>query len=54
MLLEEKDKLTKIASNLFKKLKDQIEINPASGSIRPQKEAIVQVYFSMQKTFFIK
>jgi len=51
VLLEEKDKLIKIAPSLYKKLKNRFEINPASGSIQSQKEAIVQVR-SFTQTFF--
>jgi hypothetical protein len=53
VFLEEKDKLIKIAPSLYKKLKNRFEINPASGSIQSQKEAIVQVRFSMQTSFRI-
>jgi len=51
VLLEERDKLIKIAPSLFRKLKNRVEINPASGSIQSQKEVVVQVHFSTQ-TFF--
>lgn len=44
ILLEELDKLVKIASNLPATFKENIEVNPASGSIQPGKEATVQVY----------
>lgn len=43
ILLEKQNKLAKIAPNLSLKLNEDIEINPASGSIQPKKEVIVQV-----------
>lgn len=46
VLVEERDKLATIAPNLPARLKENIEINPASGSIRPQNEKTVQVDFS--------
>jgi hypothetical protein len=45
MLVEEQNKLAKVVPNLSIKLKEDIEISPASGSIQPQKEATIQVHF---------
>lgn len=47
IFLEEPSKLAKIVPNLPVKLNEDIEINPASGSIRPKKELIVQVCCSI-------
>lgn len=43
VLLEEQNKLAKIAPSLPIKLSEDIEISPASGSVQPKKEATVQV-----------
>lgn len=51
VLLEEQDKLAAIAPNLSG-LKEDIEIDPASGSIESQGEATVQVHFSRWFYFF--
>lgn len=47
ILLEEQTKLAKIAPNLPVKLNEDIIISPASGSIQPKKETIVQVCCSI-------
>lgn len=47
VLLEEQNKLAKIAPSLPIKLNEDIEINPASGFIQPKKEAVVQVCYSI-------
>lgn len=44
ILPEKQDKLNKIAPSVSVKLKEHIEIRPASGSIQPGKEATVQVH----------
>lgn len=51
ILLEEQNKLAKIASGLPLKLKEDIEISPITGSIQPKKEITVQVYFSKYNIF---
>ncbi|XP_011066010.1 PREDICTED: hydrocephalus-inducing protein-like [Acromyrmex echinatior] len=45
ILLEKQNKLAKIAPNLSLKLNEEIKINPASGSIQPKEEVIIQVTF---------
>ncbi|XP_011690792.1 PREDICTED: hydrocephalus-inducing protein-like [Wasmannia auropunctata] len=45
ILLEEQNKLAKIAPSLPLKLNEDIEISPVSGSVQSKKEAIVQVTF---------
>lgn len=43
ILLEEQNKLAKIAPTLPVKLNEDIEISPASGFVQSKKEAIIQV-----------
>ncbi|KYQ52600.1 Hydrocephalus-inducing protein [Trachymyrmex zeteki] len=54
ILLEKQNKLAKIAPNLSLKLNEDIEINPASGSIQPKKEVIVQVTFVPKNEITLK
>lgn len=53
ILLEEQNKLAKIASGLPLKLKEDIEISPITDFIQPKKEITVQVYFSKYKFLYI-
>ncbi|XP_012054801.1 PREDICTED: hydrocephalus-inducing protein-like [Atta cephalotes] len=54
ILLEKQNKLAKIVPNLSLKLNEDIEINPASGSIQPKKEVIVQVTFIPKNEITLK
>lgn len=51
ILLEEQNKLAKIAPSLPIKLNEDIEISPASGSIQPKKETVVKVCCSIYLFF---
>ncbi|XP_011879966.1 PREDICTED: hydrocephalus-inducing protein-like [Vollenhovia emeryi] len=54
ILLEEQNKLAKIAPNLPVRLNDDIEISPVSGSIQPRKETVVQVTFIPKNEIILK
>ncbi|KAG5334606.1 HYDIN protein, partial [Acromyrmex charruanus] len=54
ILLEKKNKLAKIAPNLSLKLNEEIKINPASGSIQPKEEVIIQVTFVPKNEITLK
>ncbi|XP_039306783.1 hydrocephalus-inducing protein homolog [Solenopsis invicta] len=54
VLLEEQNKLAKIAPSLSLNLNEDIKINPASGFIQPKKEAIVQVTFVPKNEIILK
>ncbi|KAG5323149.1 HYDIN protein, partial [Acromyrmex heyeri] len=54
ILLEKQNKLAKIAPNLSLKLNEEIKINPASGSIQPKEEVIIQVTFVPKNEITLK
>ncbi|XP_072764383.1 hydrocephalus-inducing protein homolog [Anoplolepis gracilipes] len=54
VVLEEQNKLAKIASNLPLKLKEDIEISPTIGSIQPKKEITVQITFLSKNEITLK